>query len=170
MAQVRELALIRQLRPKFNVANTLSRTYSYFAFRESECGVEVRLRMSEMAADGERIVGGFKNRGLCARALISLARTSWAQERPVSSVYDFPARLNNRMAHWQFSSGYTSRVWAMVHGEGETFLQESATLVEKTSDPFLRQVFEADLIRGTTGDVQPAVGDQCHPVLCAQDL
>src|SRR5215213_4554027 len=74
-AQVRELALIRQLRPRFNVANTLSPTYSYFAFSNCDTDFALRLRMSEARSEGENIVGGFRNGGLCRRAFEAIVRS-----------------------------------------------------------------------------------------------
>jgi hypothetical protein len=37
-------------------------------------------------------------------------------------------------------------VWGLVKGEAQTLVEESATLVEETTDPFLRQMFEADFL------------------------
>jgi hypothetical protein len=145
-AQVRELALIRLLRPKYNVANTLSPTYSYFGFHDEVSDFQLTLRMSQVREDGETIVGGFRNRGLCARAFLSLARTGWARKRCVASVYDFPAALNSRTTRWRFPRDTRETVWGLVKGEAQTLVEESATLVEETTDPFLRQMFEADFL------------------------
>lgn len=147
-AQLRELALIGQLRPKFNVANTLSPTYSYFAFRDGdESGrFELHLRMNQMRGSGEVLVGGFRNRGLCSRALISLARTYFARESSVNSIYDFPARLNGRTSRWSFNGECRDPIWCLVNGDPGLLLEQIAEMVEQTSDPFLRQLLEGDFL------------------------
>lgn len=145
-AQVRELALIRQLRPRYNVANTLSPTFSFFGFRSVADGFALRLSMSEARFDGEEVVGGFKNRGLCARSFIAFARTITAAERSIDSVYGFPARLNSRAREWQIGSVWRPRIESFVRAENPDFLQNSMALAEAAKDPFIRQVFEADLL------------------------
>jgi hypothetical protein len=145
-AQVRELALIRQLQPKFNIANTLSRTFSFFALRERAGLLELRLRMSESALEDETIVGGFRNRGLCARAFVSLARSACLREKKVRSIYDLPMGLNHRLTHWSFKSPCRDHVFGLLSGEETSFFEEIATLVEETNDPFLRQLLEADFL------------------------
>ena len=145
-AQVRELALIRQLRPRFNVAHTLSSTYSFFAFRERPGGFALRLSMSAARREGETVLGGFRNRGLCANAFGALARTIVAQEREITSVYDFPASLNARAREWHLDEMWRAELSELICGENASFLERTAQLAERAADPFLRQVFETDLI------------------------
>ncbi len=145
-AQLRELALIRHLRPKFNVANTLSPTYSYFGFRQS-CGrFALRLSMSEAKLEGEVRIGAFRNRGLCARAFIAMARTIVADSGIIRSVFDFPAWINVRGREWQLSESIRSILHGFICGDDDAFLTRSVTLTVNTPDPFLRQIFEFDLL------------------------
>ena len=145
-AQVRELALIRQLRPRFNVANTLSPTYSFFAFREIPAGFALRLSMSEARLDGETVVGGFRNRGLCARAFQALARTIIAQTRRIETIYDFPAWLNSKAREWSVSGDWKPVVHGLICGDNQTFIEHTAQLAARTEDSFLQQLFETDLL------------------------
>ncbi|MGZ8898611.1 MAG: nucleotide excision repair endonuclease, partial [Limisphaerales bacterium] len=145
-AQVRELALIRQLRPRFNVANTVSATYSYFGFRERSAGFALRLSMSEARMEGESVVGGFKSRGLCARAFLALARTILSTEMEPQSIYDFPAWLNTRARGWEFNAHWRTMVGDLLEGKDQSLLGETTRLVTRASDTFLRQIFESDLI------------------------
>lgn len=145
-AQVRELALIRQLKPRFNVANTLSPTYSYFSFRATSAGFFLRLSMNQARREGERTVGGFKNHGLCARAFLALARTVSAHQRAPESIYDFSARLNTRVREWELDQRWRESIGDLLEGTRESFIEHCARLVERATDPFLRQLFEADLL------------------------
>ena len=145
-AQLRELALIRQLRPRFNVANTLSPTYSYFSFRSIGNAFSFRLTMSEARPDGEVRIGAFRNRGLCARAFIALARTIVASSGKIRSVFDFPAWLNVRSREWHFEQNFRSIVYRFICGEDNAFLAQALALSERATDPFLRQLFETDLL------------------------
>ena len=145
-AQLRELALIRHLRPRFNVANTLSPTYSYFGFRHNSGGFSLRLSMSEAKADGEIRIGAFRNRGLCARAFIAIARTIVASSGMIHSVFDFPAWLNVRAREWRLAEDSRSILHGFICGEEDAFLARSIALTENTSDPFLRQIYETDLV------------------------
>ena len=145
-AQVRELALIRQLRPQFNVANTLSPTYSYFSFRKASAGFALRLSMNQARREDEAIVGGFKNHGLCARSFLALARTICSTEREPESIYDFPASLNTRARQWELDECWRESIAHLVEGTEESFIHHNVRLVERATDPFLRQLFEADLL------------------------
>lgn len=145
-AQVRELALIRQLRPRFNVANTLSPTYSYFSTRTTCAGFALRLSMNQARREGETMVGGFKNHGLCARAFLALARTIFSVESKLESVYDFPARLSNRAREWELNHRWRESVADLLEGSGVEFIKHNARLVEAARDPFLRQIYETDLL------------------------
>lgn len=145
-AQVRELALIRQLRPCFNVANTLSPTYSYFNLRATAAGFTLRLAMNQARREGETTVGGFKNHGLCARAFLALARTISSIQFLPQSVYDFPARLNTRAREWDLDHCWRESVADLLEGTGESFIEHSARVMNRATNPFLRQIFEADLL------------------------
>jgi hypothetical protein len=145
-AQIRELALIRQLRPKFNVANTLSPTFSYFGVRESGGGFSLRICMGERKREGESLLGGFKNAGLCRRAFHAIARTIAASDQQLSSVYDFPAALTSRTEISQLAPGWHPPVWLFLSGESGAFIDKTSALVQSTKDRFLRQIFENDLL------------------------
>ncbi|HEX7862532.1 MAG TPA: GIY-YIG nuclease family protein [Verrucomicrobiae bacterium] len=145
-AQVRELALIRQLRPRFNVANTLSPTYSYFAFRETSGGFALRLSMSQRRNDSETVVGGFRNAGLCRRAFQALARTHIVMERNISTVYDFPACLNSRTQHWVFPNQIRREIEELLYARTAVFAERCSETLSRANDPFLRQILENDLV------------------------
>jgi hypothetical protein len=145
-AQLRELALIRHLRPKFNVANTLSPTYSYFGFRQNSGQFALRLSMSEAKLQGEVRIGAFRNRGLCARAFTAIARTVVACSGMIRSAFDFPAWLNARGREWLFAENVRSILHGFICGADDAFLSRSVLLTENASDPFLRQIFESDLL------------------------
>jgi len=145
-AQLRELAMIRHLRPKFNVANTLSPTYSYFGFRQHGRGFSLRLSMSEAKMEGEIRVGAFRNRGLCAQAFLAIARTIVAGSGMVHSIFDFPAWLNVRAREWVFDENSRSILYRFISGDDDGFLVQAAALAERTADQFLRQIFETDLL------------------------
>jgi hypothetical protein len=145
-AQLRELALIRQLRPRFNVANTLSPTFSFFALRDSADGWVLRLSMSQARQDGEMVIGGFKNRGLCARAFLAIGRTVVAAERGVETIYDFPASLNHKTRQWQFAPEWGETIRNFITADDPKFIERTANSLETARDPFLRQIFESDLL------------------------
>ena len=145
-AQLRELALIRQLRPKFNVANMLSPTYSYFGFRPTIGGFSLRLSMSESKLDREIRIGAFRNRGLCAGAFLAMARMVVAASGTIYTVFDFPASLNARTREWVFTENWRSNLHGFICGDNDGFLVQAAALAEHISDPFLRQIFETDLV------------------------
>ena len=145
-AQLRELALIRQLRPRFNVANTLSPTFSYFSFRDSANGFALRLSMSQARQEGETVVGGFKNRGLCARAFLAMGRTVISSKGGVETIYDFPAALNNKTRRWQFAPEWREAIRNLIAADDGKFIEETANLLETARDPFLRQIYESDLL------------------------
>lgn len=145
-AQIRELALIRQLRPRFNVANTVSATYSYFGIRERPAGFALRLSMSEARLEGESVVGGFKSRSLCARAFLALTRTIISTEMEPQSIYDFPASLNPRARGWEFNARWRTMVGNLLEGKDQSLMEETTHLVTRSSDTFLQQIFESDLI------------------------
>ena len=145
-AQLRELALIRHLRPKFNVANTLSPTYSYFGFRTIGDQFSLRLSMNEAKVEAEVRIGAFRNRGLCARAFIAMARTIVAGSGLIHSVFDFPAWLNVRSREWRLEGNCRSILHGFIGGDDDRFLVQAAALTERAADPFLRQIFETDLL------------------------
>ena len=145
-AQLRELALIRQLRPRFNVANTLSPTFSYFGFRDSADGFALRLSMSQARQEGETVVGGFKNRGLCARAFLAMGRTVISSKGGVETIYDFPASLNSKTRRWQFAPEWREAIRNLIAADDGKFIEQIANLLETARDPFLRQIYESDLL------------------------
>ena len=146
-ARLREIALIGQHRPRFNVAHTLRPSYSFFALRECQAGFSFRLSVSQAAQPCETIIGAFRNRGLCGRAFCSLARTLVAQRRPIHSIYDFPAWLHPRaQVSETFPSIWQPAVEEFLRGEKAHLLECNAHLAETERDIFLRQLYEVDLV------------------------
>ena len=58
-AEARELELIQEHQPRFNVRHALSRTYSFFGVQSLEGGVRLRLSLDSTRQDDEVIVGAF---------------------------------------------------------------------------------------------------------------
>jgi hypothetical protein len=102
--------------------------------------------MSEARLEGETVVGGFKNRGLCARAFVALARTIIAHETAPESIYHFPAWLNTRAREWELEQQWRGLIGDLLEGRDPTFIQQTAGLVDRAGDAFLRQIFESDLL------------------------
>jgi hypothetical protein len=146
-ARLRELALIGQHRPRFNVANTLRPTYTFFGLRESAGGFTLRLSMNQSRREGEMMVGAFKNRGLCGRAFCSIARTIVAESARIESVYDFPAWLNSKAREWSaIEKEWLSSVEGLLRGDDAGLLEKAERNGKRASDSFLKQLYEADLL------------------------
>jgi hypothetical protein len=149
-ARLRELALIGQHRPRFNVANTLSPTFTFFGLRECEKGASrfsLRISMKPIRSEGEVLVGAFRNRGLCSRAFVAMARSVVAEERELGSVFDFPVRLNSRATEWDgFGTKWRVPLEGLLRGEDASFVEQLTRLAGRQSDPFLKQLFEMDLL------------------------
>ena len=149
-ARLRELALIGHHRPRFNVANTLSPTYTFLGLRgrdESDHRFSQRISMKPGQREEELLIGAFRNRGLCGRAFVAMARTAVAEERKIRSVFDFPVRLNSRATEWdEFGAQWRDPLERLLRGEEASFVERVSRLVEGQSDPILRQLFEMDLL------------------------
>jgi hypothetical protein len=147
-ARLRELALIGQHRPQFNVANTLSPTFTFFGLREFPEVPDrfgLRITMKPVQREGEVLLGAFRNRGLCSRAFCALGRTVMALEREIRTIFDFPVHL--RATEWNdLRSTWRAPLEGLVRGEDSGFAEQTARLAETSSDPFLKQLFEADLL------------------------
>jgi hypothetical protein len=149
-ARLRELALIGQHRPRFNVANTLSPTFTFFGLRQradqQDC-FSVRLSMKPAQREDELLVGAFRNRGLCSRAFCAMARTVVAHQREIQTVFDFPLCLNGRATEWDgFEIKWRESLEAFLRGEDAALLEHTIRLAAEQTDPFLKQLFEADLL------------------------
>ena len=149
-ARLRELALIGQHRPRFNVANTLSPTFTFFGLREwtdRRGSFSLRISMKPLRREAEILIGAFRNRGLCARAFCAMARTVIAHEREVRTVFDFPVSLNTRATECDnFGKEWRESLEAFLRGEHGAFLEHTMLLVAEKTDPFLKQLFETDLL------------------------
>jgi hypothetical protein len=146
-ARLRELALIGQHRPRFNVANTLSPTYTFFGLRDCEEKFSLRISMKPVRRDGEVIIGAFRNRGLCARAFCAIARTVIAEGTTIKSVFDFPVWLQARATEWPpFAAEYRATIEGLLRGEDAAFIERTTRLAERQNDLFLKQLFEMDLL------------------------
>ena len=149
-ARLRELALIGQHRPRFNVANMLSPTYTFFGLRECANSADrfsLRISMKPIRREDEVLVGAFRNRGLCSRAFAAIARTVVAEECQVRSVFGFPVWLNVRATEWdRLGAKWREPLEGLLRGENASFVEQTTRLSERPSDPFLRQVLETDLL------------------------
>jgi hypothetical protein len=149
-ARLRELALIGQHRPRFNVANTLSPTFSFFGVRDDPGRPDffsLRITMKPVRREGEILIGAFRNRGLCARAFCAIARTIIGQERQVRTVFDFPVWLDARATHGEaLASKWRQPLEAFLRGEDGSFVEHTTQLLAGSTDPFLKQLFETDTL------------------------
>jgi excinuclease UvrABC nuclease subunit len=148
-AQAREVELIQEHRPRFNVQHALSRTYSFFTLREEGPALRLGLSMHEPLAADETIVGAFKNRGLCRRALFAVGRTAWSRAHAPREIFDLPISAMDRSrvnelrleAHGEIRDPLLN----LLRGTESEFLRQTEALVQKAGDQFLRKVFESDL-------------------------
>src|SRR5687767_9415012 len=149
-ARLRELALIGQHRPRFNVANTLSPTFTFFGvreFAERPDSFALRIAMKPLRREGEILIGAFRNRGLCARAFCAMARTVVAYQREIRTVFDFPVALNAKATEWEgFVTKCRESLEAFVRGEDGAFIEHTTRLAADQNDPFLKELFETDLL------------------------
>jgi hypothetical protein len=151
-AQLRELELIRQYRPRFNVASTLSPTYCFLGWRCADHKIQVRLALAPQGCEGEQFRGAFKNRGLCRRTIIAMGRLLWARLHNPTSVYDFPIELgpSSRSSSFQLGSSDAAEWQSLLdqyfEGASSSLIQlfESAALL--ATEPFLKKVLETDLL------------------------
>jgi hypothetical protein len=149
-AQLREVELIQQHRPKFNVAHTLSPTYTFFGLRVAEDTLHIRLRLRNEPANNESWFGAFKNHGLCRRALAALARFLWAEANQVTSIYDFPLWLHDRGRLRDFTfplaAPWFESICALINGDESTIQKRCEERLLSEGDPFLKKLREHDLL------------------------
>jgi hypothetical protein len=143
-AQAREVELIQEHRPRFNVQHALSRTYSFFAIRSVGKEMRIRLSLEENGQPEERLVGAFKNRSLCRRGLFALGRTLWSEGHKPKSIFDFPMALLDRHKTNQVTLPEEKPVEPLLCGESSDFLLRTQDLLEREREPFLKKIFESD--------------------------
>jgi hypothetical protein len=151
-ARLREIDLIREHRPKYNRALTLSRTYSYFRV-ESE-GNSVRLGLSMEHPEGEsgRWTGAFRSHGLCCRALRAMGRVLWAEQNRIESAFHFPIWLSDGGKARDYALPHRSagevekEIRELLRGESPLFLTRVEALGRGTRDGFLKSMIENDLL------------------------
>lgn len=148
-AQLEEVRLIREKRPRFNTALAASRSYSFFGLSRAEG--ELALRLSFTPELGEtRIFGAFKNRGACRRALLSLGRVLWSETAQPKTAWDLPLWLHERTRAqaWSIAAQEPAfdEVEALLAGESIAVASRAERLLAETRDPFLRRIFENDLL------------------------
>jgi hypothetical protein len=150
-AQLRELELIRQHRPRFNVANTLSPTYSYFCWRVEKEQLNLRLIMKFPAAVDEEVAGAFKGRGACRRVLLALGRLLWSLGHKPASIHDLPLRLSPAARSTEISLGkirddaIAVLLQEYMAGESGELTERLAAQLPASGDPFLDALLQSDL-------------------------
>jgi hypothetical protein len=149
-AQIREAEMIRENRPKFNAALTASRAYSFFTVGFEGSFLSLRLSVTGEVRRGEKLHGAFKNRGLCRRALLCIGRVLWAGQNKPATAYDLPLWLHERSRanQWEIVARDEcfEGVDTLLAGASDRVTSRAADLITAASDPFLRKVFESDLL------------------------
>jgi hypothetical protein len=151
-AQLRELELIREHRPKFNVASMLTPTYSFFGWACAEGQLRIRLSLDPAKLDQEQFHGAFKNRGLCRRTNLAIARLLWARKHRAPGIFDVPIEfsLNSRKMIFEVpieaDEYLPSLLQRFFDGVSPSLLEFLQPCVNETSDPFLKRLFEGDLL------------------------
>ncbi len=150
-AQLRELELIRQHRPRFNVANNLSPIYSFFGWRVESFCLRLRLLLSPECSANEQVEGAFKSRGLCRRALIAIGRLLWAAENQPQSIYDFPLNLSPACKTTQIDLTLSqpersvATLATFLGGENAELVSQLRDRFPQNRDSFLAKILDADL-------------------------
>lgn len=145
-AQAREVELIQEHRPRFNVQHALSRTYSFFALRSNNNEMRIRVLMEQLAEGDEKLIGAFKSRGLCRRALFAIARTLWTQRNTPQSIFDLPMPLLDRNRKNELTVPHHEDIEPLLQGESSEFLLQTESLINRHTEPFLKKIFESDLV------------------------
>ena len=149
-AQLLEIELIRELRPRFNVALTLTPTYTFFGLELTEAEIRMRFSLRNEMRPKETWIGAFKNHGLCKKAFRALGRTLWAINRSVGSVYGFPIWLNEQSRRSDFEVAqvrdeqFFELLLQFFRGESSRFVGEIDPLIHGASESNLKQLFEND--------------------------
>ncbi len=156
-ALLAENSLLREHRPPFNVANTLSHTYAFFHLRNDAQGIEIHHGMSPNEAYPD-IYGSFKGIGLSLRTFRALLRLLWTESRDHPALAELPPILLNRRRLTTFSVPYSPhltelerriayrRLKQFFNGTASTLLNSFTRLAKrKCLTPFDRAVIEADL-------------------------
>ena len=155
-AALREMELIRRYRPKFNVALTLTPTYTFFGLRRIQSAMRLRIRLRNEPEEGEKWFGAFKNHGLCRRAYLALGRFIWAWHHPVTTVYDFPLWLHEttrqRDSTLPGPEVLCEMAERLLNGEGSNLLPLMEEKIKSEADVFLRKLWEQDLLTLTEFD------------------
>lgn len=92
-AQLRENALLRLHKPRFNVMNTRPEYYPFVLVRRVEESVTLRVVMTPAGEADEEVFGAFKGLNGTRRALGSLRRLLWCLAHPGQSVTRSPGPL-----------------------------------------------------------------------------
>lgn len=148
-AQLREIHLIHASRPRFNTALAASRSYSFFGVAHERGELALRLSFTP-DLPGFRTFGAFKNRGLCRRAFLSLGRVLWSEAERPASACQLPLWLHERTRNHSWSiptpGPAADEVQSLLAGNEPLVTSRAERLIGEASDPFLRRLFENDLL------------------------
>lgn len=149
-AQLREVHLIHAKRPRFNTALAASRSYSFFGVDRAAGELTLRLSFSPDLPSAQKF-GAFKNRGLCRRAFLGLGRILWSEIRRPASAHDLPLWLHERSRGQAWSvaapgAEIGEEIESLMRGDGGPAALRAERLAQETADPFLRRIFENDLL------------------------
>lgn len=155
-ALLRENALLRELKPPYNVANTASHTYSFFHLRREPEGIRIHLAMRADTASYPDVYGAFKGLGLNLRTHRALLRLLWIRAEGADSL---PAILTNRRKLSEFVVPFASdsgdetterieyrAVKQFFNGTAQTLIGSLERITKRKSlSPFHLSLVETDL-------------------------
>lgn len=151
-AELREMELIQEHRPKFNVANNRPFTYSYFGLTESRGSISLRLALDAANLPGETLFGAFKNRTLCRRVLLGLARFAHLRSSTIENCWDIPLPISesSRATAIELPLGQMEQPVEIIRnylsGESAALVERMAPPIPEIQDHSLRTILENDLL------------------------
>lgn len=159
-ARLRENALLREHKPRWNVMNTRPEHYAFFGVASTNGAVKIRLTKEPNAMSCERLFGAFKGITRARSTFVALLRCLWFANRPGASFHQLPLELNRARPpeSCEFAvddvdelavqmSAVNSRLIDYFEGRSQTLLDWLAERLIEAQEisPFQRALHEADL-------------------------
>ena len=156
-ARLRENALLREHKPRWNVMNTRPEHYAFFGMALTDNTLTLRLTKEPQPLPDERLFGAFKGITRARVTFVALLRCLWFANDPGVSFHQMPMELNRSRppGSCEFAvDDKTDRMAAVQALALDFFEGRSQKLVEWLMDlllesgetsPFQRALHEADL-------------------------